>query len=150
MIKLKKSLLLSCLLFFVMLFGACDLLKFKTPIDYGESKWISGENDLIKIEMFVDSDSTAYSLVTLNGVSRKFDNSFISEMIYFLNIDENGNLILEDGHVTGFSAGIIDALDGYVSCKMDLDDFKKEFSDNTDLAISGEYYFTLTIVSNIS
>ena len=144
MIKLKKTFLLFSLFLTLLLIGGCESCRFKIPLDYGESKWVSGDNDLIKIEMYVTSETDAYSVVTYKGVSKKYDNSFISEIIYFRNIDDNGNIIWVDDHFTGFSVGIHDASDGIIYCDMDLAEFEEDFLGTNEL--SGTYYFTLSIV----
>ena len=144
----KTALLLSLLSIVLALTSACNPLGWKYPSEYGESMWITDENDLIKIEMYVTDNKEIYSFVTYNEVTKKYKNKFISEMLYFSNIDEEDNLILQDGHITGFSAIIIDASKGKVKCRMDLNEFFNEFlgSDNTEH--EDEYLFILTMVLN--
>ena len=121
-------------------------MRWKTPIDYGESRWISDENALIKIEMFVSDNKEAYSFVTYNEVTKKYENNFISEMIYFNNIDEDGNLILEDGHVTGFRVWLDGSSKGVIKCRMGLNEFMADFLGSNDTQYENEYIFVLSIV----
>ena len=143
---IKTAILLSLLSFVLVVTSACNPLNWKIPIDYGESKWISDENALIKIEMLVTENKEVYSFVTYNEVTKKYKNNFVSEMLYFCNIDEENNLILIDGHITGFTADIIGTSKGIVRCKMDLNKFMIEFwgSNNTDY--EDEYFFDMKIV----
>ena len=141
-----KYLFLSCLtLILCFSITACVRLKWKTPLDYGEGKWISEENAAIKIEMFVTDNRKAYSFVTYNDITKKYDNSFISEKVYFRNIDEEGNLILNDGHITGFSADIVDGSEGTVTCKMDLNKFINDFLGSDAIEHEETYSFVLKL-----
>ena len=144
MIKLKKTFLLFSLFFALLLIGGCESCRFKIPLDYGESKWVSGEGEEIKIEMFVTSETSAYGFVTYKGVSKQYDYRFISETLYFCNIKDHGNIILDSEHFTGFSADITKTADGIIYCKMDLAEFEKDFLGTNEL--SGEYRFTLSMV----
>ena len=110
--KKIEKVLLPLWLFFMLLRCSCESVYWKTPIEYGESKWLSGNDDLIQAKRIVNSDKSAYSMITYNEITKRYHNNFVSEKLYFLNIDSDGNLILQDGHVTGFSADIIDLSDG--------------------------------------
>ena len=143
---IKTAILLSLLSIVLAMATACNPLNWKTPIDYGESKWISDENDLIKIEMYVMESKKIYSFVTYNGVTKKYENNFVSEMLYFCNIDEDDNLIRIDGHITGFTADISYASKGIVKCKMDLNKFMLEFLGSNSEEYEDEYFFVLSIV----
>ena len=145
MARIKTIILLSLFSIVLAMTCACDPFNWKTPLDYGESKWISEENALIKIEMYVTENKEAYSFVTYNGITKKYKNKFVSEMIYFNNVDEEGNLVLQDGHITGFSAWFDGAPDGVVRCRMDLDKFMLDFLGSNDTQYD-EYKFVLTIV----
>ena len=142
--KFKKALLLFSFVYVLLPICACQACWFKIPLDYGESKWVSGEDEQIKIEMLVNADKSSYSTVTFNGKTKKYKNSFVSEMLYFYNIDDNGNIILDSEHFTGFSADITKTADGIIYCKMDLAEFEKDFLGTNEL--SGEFRFTLSMV----
>ena len=146
--KIKAIILLLLLSVVLFMASACDPPWWKTPVEYGESKWISEENALIKIEMYVTENKEIYSFVTYNGVTKKYKNNFVSEMLYFCNIDEEDNLIWEDGHITGFSADISYASKGIVKCKMNLEKFFIEFTGSDDTEHEDEYFFVLTIVKD--
>lgn len=63
---IKTAILFSLLSIVLAITSACEPLNWKTPLDYGESKWITDENDLIKIEMYVTENKEIYSFVTYN------------------------------------------------------------------------------------
>ena len=145
---IKTALLLSLLSIILALTSACNPLNWKYPMEYGVSKWANDENDLIKIEMYVTENSEIYSFVTYDGITKKYKNNFVCEMLYFNNIDEDDNLIWVDGHVTGFNADIMDASKGKVKCRMDLNEFFNEFLGNDNTEHEDEYLFILTMVLN--
>lgn len=144
--KKTGKILLPLCLFFMLLLCSCESVYWKTPIDYGESKWLTGNNDLIQVEMIVNSDKTAYSIITYNENTKRYNNNFVSEKLYFLNVDSDGNLILKDGHVTGFSADITDLSDGTITCSLNYRTFVLDFSGSSNDILDTEYIFTLYIV----
>lgn len=145
--KKTGKILLTLWLFFTLLLCSCESVYWKTPIDYGESRWLSGNDDLIYVEMIVNSDKTAYSIITYNDNTKRYNNNFVSEKLYFLNVDGDGNPILEDGHVTGFSADIIDLSDGSITCSLNYRTFILDFLGSSEDISDTEYIFTLHIVT---
>lgn len=145
--KKNGKILLPLWLFFLLFLCSCESVSWKTPIDYGASRWFSGSNDLIQVEMIVNSDKTAYSLITYNENTKRYKNNFVSEKLYFINVDGDGNLILQDGHVTGFSADIIDLSNGSITCSLNYRTFLLDFSGSSNDVLDTEYIFTLYIAT---
>ena len=144
--KKQRRILLSLCLCFMLLLCSCESVYWKTPIDYGESKWLNGKDDWILVEMTVRSDKTAYSIITYNENTKRYKNNFVSEKLYFLNVDNDGNLIFQDGHVTGFSADIIDLSEGSITCSLQYRTFLLDFLGSSQDIADTEYVFTLSMV----
>ena len=96
--------------------------------------------------MIVNSDKTAYSIITYNENTKRYNNNFVSEKLYFLNVYSNGNPILKDGHVTGLSADITDLSKGTITCNLNYRTFVLDFLGSSEDILDTECIFTLYIV----
>lgn len=95
---MKKSIILILLISFTIFLTSCIGFRtnFKFPNEYGESQWVSKDNNF-DILIFVDANNESYSSITYDEITKNYKVLFAVDGVSFRCLNENSEYVLEDG-----------------------------------------------------
>lgn len=75
-------------IFFVTCLCSCEPHNSKNITDFPNSLWVTESDEIINVEVYVDSESLITSNITYKNETLEFTNYIVSEVIYFTTKDE--------------------------------------------------------------
>ncbi len=98
MIKMYKIVSVFFILFLFLL-CSCEPKNSNILSDYPNSIWVSDDNFICKVEISINSSSEITSIITYQEQSINFNNYIISEIIYFISLDNSKKFTVKHNYV---------------------------------------------------